>query len=137
MRFTNADCDSYRHVLKGIGSLLFAGRYASDHKLYKHWPLESQYESRIIRNFRQLRELIEVEEFTMALASAACINSLQECDVEDTRNDYDKAKKLLHFLLQSSIANYERFVMCLRKTSQHHVAEILETDVGELMIMRR
>ena len=119
------------------GTLLFAGRYASDNELYKHWPLDSQYESRIIRNFQPLRELIETKCFTTELTSAECINSLQECDVEDTRNEYDKAKKLLHFLLQSSIAKYERFYMCLRKTKQHHVAKILENDVGELMIIRR
>ena len=116
------------------GPLLFAGRYASDDN---QWPLDSQYESRILRNFRPLRELIDPEFLTTELTSAACINSLQECDVEDTRNEYDKANKLLHFLLQSSIDNYERFVKCLRNTEQHHVAKILETDVGELMIIRR
>jgi hypothetical protein len=114
---------------------LFVGRYASDDKLYKRWPLDSEYESRIKRNFRELSELIETDfDFVTLLYPAACINSLQKCDVDDTPNEYDKPRKLLDFLLQSSIANYEDFVECLKKTNQHLVAKILENDVGELIV---
>jgi hypothetical protein len=112
---------------------LFVGRYASDDELYKRWPLDSQYESRITRNFNKLTELIEADIFSNALNSVACINSLQKCDVDETCDEYDKARKLLYFLLQSSIANYEDFVKCLKKTKQHLVAKVLEENVGELI----
>ena len=64
----------------------------------------------------------------------ACINSLQKCDVDETDIEYDKAGKLLDFLLQSSIANYEAFVACLKKTNQYHVAKVVDDDVGELIV---
>ena len=116
-------------------SYLFVGRYASDDELYKRWPLDSQYESRITRNFRKLTELIDTNVvFVDSLKSMACINSLQKCDVDETRVDYDKARKLLYFLLQSSIVNYENFVDCLKTTNQHFVAKIFETRVGELIV---
>ena len=70
---------------------------------------------------------------TDVFVSAACVNSLQKCDVDDTLIEYDKARKLLYFLLQSSIANYENFVACLKKTKQRLVAKIIENDVGELI----
>jgi Caspase recruitment domain len=113
---------------------LFLGRYASDDELYKRWPLDSQYESRLTRNFRQLTELIEADVFSTELYSAACINSLQKCDVDETSDKCDKVRKILDFLLQSSIANYEAFVECLKKTNQGHVAKICENDVGELIV---
>jgi hypothetical protein len=113
---------------------LFVGRYASDDKLYKRWPLDSQYESRITRNFRELTNLIEADTvFVNSLNSAACINSLQKCDIDETSVYYDKVRKLLDFLLQSSFANYEDFVECLKKTNQHLVAKIVEDEVGELI----
>ena len=71
--------------------------------------------------------------FVNCLNSAKCINSLQKCDVDETRDEYDKVRKLLYFLLQSSIANYEDFVKRLKKTNQRLVAKILEDDVGELI----
>ena len=110
---------------------LFVGRYSRDDEMNKRWPLDSQYESRIRRNFRQLSELIEADVFVNSLNSAACINILQKCDVDETRSKYDKARKLLDFLLKSSIANYEDFVECLKKTNLRHVAKILEERVGE------
>ena len=67
------------------------------------------------------------------LYSAACINSLQKSDVDEILKEYDKARKILDFLLQSSIANYENFVRRLKKSKQRHVAEILVEDVGELI----
>ena len=113
-------------------SCLFVGRYASYDELYKRWPLDSQYESRITRNFRELTELIKTDVVTVN--SMACINTLQKCDVDETHTDYDKAKKLLDFLLHSSIANFEGFVDCLKETNQGHVAKICENDVGELIV---
>jgi hypothetical protein len=116
-------------------SCLFVDRYASDDELYKRWPLDSQYESRITRNFGELGETIETDlVFTASLNSAKCINSLQKCDVDDTPIEYDKARKLLIFLLQSSIANYEDFVECLKKTNQRLVAKVFEKRVGEFIV---
>ena len=115
---------------------MFVGRYGSDDELYKRWPLDSQYESRITRNFFQLTELIETDlVLTASLNSVACINSLQKSDVDETLYLQDKARKILDFLLQSSIVNFEDFVECLKKTPQRHVAKILETDVGELVVL--
>ena len=78
--------------------------------------------------------MIEADIYVTLLHSAACINSLQKHELDDTRIEYDKARKLLYFLLQSSIANFEDFVECLKKTNQHLVAKVLETRVGELIV---
>ena len=72
-------------------------------------------------------------DFTSMLFLADCINSLQTCEVDETSDEFDKARKLLDFLLQSSIASFENFVRCLRKTSQHPMAKVLETLVGKLI----
>ena len=77
--------------------------------------------------------MIDTDVFSTKLNSAACINNLQKCDVDETLHGHDKARKLLVFLLQSSLANYEDFVKCLKATPQRHVAKILENDVGELI----
>lgn len=77
--------------------------------------------------------MIETDVFSTELYSAKCINSLQKCDVDEILKEYDKARKILDFLLQSSIANYEDFVECLKKTNQRLVAKVLENDVGELI----
>ena len=67
-----------------------------------------------------------------SLYSVAFINSLQRYHVNETLFEYNKVRVLLDFLLQSSIANYEDFVKCLKKSNQRLVAKVLETRVGEL-----
>ena len=110
------------------------GRCESDDKLLKCWPLDSQYETRITRNMCQLIDLIDTnEQFVNHLCASSFINVLQKCDLDETRNKFNTTRKLLNFLLHSSIANYEVFVECLKKTSQPHLAPIFENDVGKLI----
>jgi Caspase recruitment domain len=66
--------------------------------------------------------------------SKGCINRQQCRDIEQRSPQFKRNRKLLNFLSQRSVADYDVFVNCLKKCDQGHLAELLEISQGEYLI---
>ena len=62
--------------------------------------------------------------------SKGCINHQQCQYFEQTSPRFKRNRKLLNFLSQRSVANYDLFVECLKICGQEHLAVKLDTSEG-------
>ena len=95
-------------------------------------PLDEQLLNRIEVNWTSLTELITLEGGLVAeLYAKSCITNIQRKSIQSAGNDVDQNKRLLEIMSRKSVADFNRFVECLQKTQQGHVAAILLTqDAG-------
>ncbi len=67
--------------------------------------------------------------------SKNCINHRQCRDIEQTLPRFKRNRKLLNFLSQRSVADYDFFIVCLKTCGQEHLAEPLDISKGEYLMM--
>ena len=82
-----------------------------------------------------MKELVEKLDpdhgLVQELLSYGCINLQQYRDIEQTSPQFNRNRKLLHFLLKRSVADYDLFVECLNSSSQEDLAKVLAITEGE------
>ena len=93
-------------------------------------PLDDQHWNRIHVNWTKLCKLISLGDgLLMAeLYAIKCLTHFQKQSIEGAGLSQDMNSKLLEIMLRKSVADYNRFIECLHKTKQGHVADILSTE---------
>jgi hypothetical protein len=98
-------------------------------------PLDTAQRQAIKVNYPQLVTLLDSDYgLTGELMSADCITMQQMKHIQAGRTDRERNKALLDILSRRSVADFNKFIVCLRNT-QPHLAKLLTDGGGNYFIL--
>ena len=96
---------------------------------YSEEPLNDVTKSRLVRNHAKLVYLIDTKHNLLAeLLACDCISFQQREYIESEQSRAKINRRLLDILRRGSEKDFNKFIDCLKKTSQEHVANVLLND---------
>jgi Caspase recruitment domain len=92
-------------------------------------PLSDVMKSRLMRNHAKLVYLIDTEHNLLAeLLACDCLSFQQRQYIESAESQVKINRRLLDILRRGSEKDFNKFIDCLKKTGQEHVANVLLND---------
>ena len=99
--------------------------------------MENKYSKTITENYAVLLRAIDTCGGLLDLLwpsdiLKSCMQSIQNLKVVEEQN-----ARLLQFLLEASASTVETFIKALRDSSQHHIADMLESKTGNFNLLAK
>jgi Caspase recruitment domain len=92
-------------------------------------PLNDETKTRLTKNYAKLAELIDTKHNLLAeLLARDSISSRQKQYIESADSQANINRRLLDILRRGSENDFNKFIACLKKTGQEHVANVLMKD---------
>jgi hypothetical protein len=92
-------------------------------------PLSDEKKSRLERNYSKLVNWLDSDHGLLAeMMTADCILLRQKQFIESGTSSADRNSRLLDILRRGSESDFNKFIECLSKTGQKHVASLLMED---------
>jgi hypothetical protein len=99
----------------------------------QNWPLNTtDYYHCLALKQTTLTELIDsVNGLLDEMVAAECISVLHKQRIEAQTTSFGKNEVLLRIMKRRSILDFNKFIVCLQKTKQYHVASILKPNADD------
>jgi hypothetical protein len=98
----------------------------------ENWPLMNSSEV-LLLNERWAKLINSIDPNNGLLdemMSIYCITRQHKEGIEAVETTYNKNDRLMQLLVRRSVGDYHKFIRCLLKTKQHHVASLLAPDIS-------
>lgn len=109
---------------------------SGDDQLNANRPLTLAERHKIRTNSKFFEEYINLEDGLLdELFAADVISNYHKQSINASKVPFERNQRLLSIIERRGVVQYKQFLQCLRITRQGHVAQVLETDGGELYLM--
>ena len=99
------------------------------------WPVDSEHKSIILKNYSEIADVLDSgDDLIYEMLSRQCSTVNQLIIIENTSDRCERNKKLLDFLLRSSIATLKLSIRCL-ETTQCHIMPLMIENTGNLGVI--